>query len=836
MFNANDQAYLLRAIGQNQVVLFLGAGFSQLAKNGLGRHLPIGSELATIFWEFLGYKEPYDNTPLPDVYDAVLASGRPHEEITALLQSHLTCVEVPKEYDTIPKVFWFRIYTTNIDNLMDEVFRHAGTRLDVLAFPKDETRERDQTLERFQLVHLNGRLPCRPDELTFSIRQYARRATPHDPLYEQFVTDYATKTTIFVGTELNEPLFWQYIETRSKRPSANITEHRPKSFLISPRISPPKKDALRAFNIMPVEGTVSDFLAWLGGNSDKFPSRIEVLRATLPGLAEILHSSAEDRRFLKELKQFAVEFHHIPLEPPPAGKVRSLFLLGATPKWEDLLCNLDAPRTVTGKLFQDVERFVAEENRIGAFMILGSAGCGKSTILRRLGIRLARAGQSVYLTNSEDLLPPQVIARALESIDRKAVLLFDNAETVLGGLPGLIEELRTCTYPPLLIVASRTNDYDRRISRFMNAADVSEFHVPNLDRVEIESIINILEVNNLLGRLQGMPRMQRIAEFEERANKQVLVAMREATSGRLFDEIINDEFIRLDPRETKILYLCVALATDAGYRITKQEFVGCSDSDPAEALYILERSLRDIVLPTGPNDDLLLLRHRRIAEYMVDQAAPRPLLREAYLRLLSVLAGEIRGRPRRSRSFGFYRDLVNHHTIFKRFEEDVEEARSIYDSLSSRFKGDFQFWLQYGSLELTAGNLELAENYLSQADSLDPGNDFISNAIGHLFLRKAIKAKNKAEAIKFRDEGAAILLGNIERIGADESYCFHIYCAQRLIWVKRWAEGVVEQQHELEELRVVCAKGAKLHPRDRRIRDAGDEIEKEYLSLAIPRT
>ena len=442
----------------------------------------------------------------------------------------------------------------------------------------------------------------------------------------------------------------------------------------------------------------------------------------------------------------------------------------------------------------------------------------------------------MYLTNSEELLPPQVIARALESIDTKAVLLFDNAETVLGGLPGLIEELRTCTHPPLLIVASRTNDYARRISRFMSAADVSEFNVPNLDRAEIESIINVLEVNNLLGRLQGMPRMQRIAEFEERANKQVLVAMREATSGRLFDEIINDEFIRLDPRETKILYLCVALATDAGYRITKQEFVGCSDSDPAEALYILERSLRDIVLPTGPNDDLLLLRHRRIAEYMVDQAAPRPLLREAYLRLLSVLSGEIKGRPRRSRSFGIYRDLVNHHTIFRRFEEDVEEARSIYDSLSGRFKGDFQFWLQYGSLELTAGNLEYAGNYLSQADSLDPGNDFISNAIGHLFLRKAIKAKNKAEAIKFRNEGAAILLGNIERIGVDESYCFHIYCAQRLIWVKRWAEGVEEQQHELEELRNVCAQGAKLHPRDRRIRDARDEIEKEYLSLAILKT
>jgi hypothetical protein len=466
-------------------------------------------------------------------------------------------------------------------------------------------------------------------------------------------------------------------------------------------------------------------------------------------------------------------------------------------------------------------------------MILGSAGCGKSTILRRLAVRLARGGQVLYLTNSEEALPPHVIARTLESLQKRAILLFDNAEIILGGLPALLSEVRKVSKPPLLIVAARTSEYDRKIGTLGADGHVREFHVPHLTRPEIEGVIRSLDTNNVLGKLRGMSPAQRIAEFEIRANQQILVAMREATSGQKFDHIIRDEFVRAEPREARVLYLCVALATDAGYRLTRQEFVGCSAVDPAEALYILDRTLRDIVIPSGANNDLLLLRHSLIAEFMVDGAAPRPLLREAYLRLLEVLSTQIKGAAWRSRAFGFYRDIINHYTIYQRFEEDVDEARSIYDALSDRFTTDSQFWLQYGSLELEAGNLEYAQNYLQQADSLDPGNNFIQNATGHLLFRKAIQASSKATAVKYRDEGAEILLGQIAKIGAEDAYPAHIYCTQRLTWIKRWAEGREEKLRELEPLRSVVKEGVKAHPSNKKLMDIAKEIEEEYLFQAV---
>lgn len=832
MFDKNDQEYLLRALGQNQVVLFLGAGFSRSSKNRLGASLPIGSELSAILWKWLGYSGDYDGTPLPDLYEAALVSGRGHSEISEFLETHLLCGDVPKEYEAITKAYWFRIYTTNIDDLLEQSYQQRSEpRLSMMSYPSSEPVDRDPTLSSVQAIYLNGRLPCRPDQITFSVRQYARRAMVHDSLYEQFIRDYATHPTIFIGTELNEPLFWQYIEARGIRQST-VSEHRQKSFLIAPKISPPKRAQMKAFNLVPVEARTEDFLSWLDQVVPSLPSRMEILRNHVPDIAAALQATESDPRNRKALTQFSSSFHRVPEKVEQRG-VRSLYLLGASPRWEDILQNLDAPREITEKLVEDVNNSLDTGNALEVHTILGSAGSGKSTVLRRAGLNLARSGRTIFLTNSEELPKANDIVSALETFASRCVLLFDNAEISLGQLPSLAETLVKTKRPPILIIASRTNDFDRKASRFSRTIKITEHHVPNLSKKEIEAVIQVLDQNHLLGYLQGMNNQQRVKEFEVRANKQILVAMREATSGKGFDDIIKNEFETLSPMETKILYLCVALATEAGYRITKQEYVGCSEEFPADALHLLYRNLKDIVLATGINEELLGLRHSSIAEYAIKAVAPRPLLRNAYIRLLSVLATEIGGKAWRSRTFSFYRELINHYTIYKRFAEEIEEARSIYDSLSNKFKTDSQFWLQYGSLELETGNLQYAENYLRQAESLDADSLYIQNAKAHLLLKKAIKADTKAEAVVLRDEGSEILLESIRRAGIPDPYCYHIYGSQRYKWMNQWVNDDSERKVELESLRSLLEHAVRDFPRNRQLSGLKEHIDREYMMLAV---
>lgn len=831
MFNERDENYLLRVLARNDVVLFLGAGFASAARNQRGEPFPLASELASLLWDFLRYEGPYDGTSLSDMYEAVMREGVPFHDISMFLRETLTAREVPSEYDLITKVFWYRIFTTNVDDILPTIYRRSGNqpRLQILPYPNAEPLERDPTLETIQAIYLHGALPCRPDEITFSTRQLAGRAGESSPLYEQFIRDYATHPTIFIGTELNEPLFWQHIEARERR-LGGISEQRPKSFLVAPRISPPKRAQLESYNVMPVEGSAMDLLNWLEERRSDLPPKRDVLRVALPSLVAIFERLGEDREIGQALREFGTSFHLVPSEMSTGGD-RSFYLLGATPRWEDIHRNLDAPRVVTDEVQSHVEGVLEGSDGARVLALLGSAGCGKSTVLRRLGVRLDQAGRTVFLTNSESLPTAHVIRHAVMAFDAPCVLLFDNAEIALDSIGDIVEATHDIERRPVLVVASRLSDYDRRATRLEAKTDVIEVKVPDLVREEIIHVIKVLETNNLLGRLRGMTQTERIREFELRASKQLLVAMREATHGAGFDEIIKNEFDGLPSFETKELYLCVALATDAGYRISRQQFIACAAVPAAEALHLLERNLSGIVIPTGPKNELLLLRHSLIAEFVLNEVAPRSMASQAYVRILGVLAPEIKGAGRRSRTFGLYRELLNHKVIYYRFTATIDEARTIYDSITRHVSSDADYWLQYGLLELEFGNLDLSENYLRQAESLFPDSNYIRNSIGYLLIKKGLQADAIESAIQYRARGTEIL--EAQMLIDDGPYPYHIYAAQRLAWARRWLVAKRERKEELEHLREVIREGRRHFPRNKQLKRLEVDLNGEYLYLAV---
>ena len=289
ILTSDDEAYLLRRLGRNDCVLFLGAGFPRDATNRFLQPMPLSSDLCHALWGFLGYPGEWDGTPLPDMYQALLTSGKTYSDISTFLEERLLTSEIPDAYDQITQPFWYRIYTTNVDDLLTRVYKRVARSptLQLLGFPRDEIAERDQTLDRLQAVFLHGRLPCRPDELTFSVRQFARRASVHSPLYQAFVSDYSTRPTVFIGTELNEPLFWQHLEVREQR-QRGISEQRPKSFLIAPQVSPPKAAQLAQLNVVPVLASTGEFLDWLA--SAELPSRKSVLRQTIPAVVRLFEA------------------------------------------------------------------------------------------------------------------------------------------------------------------------------------------------------------------------------------------------------------------------------------------------------------------------------------------------------------------------------------------------------------------------------------------------------------------------------------------------------------------------------------------------------------------
>jgi hypothetical protein len=229
-----DRDFLLNSITTNSAVLFLGAGFSVGAKNKNGAPIPLAKDFTKILWEFLNYSTEYDGTNLQTVFESALR--RKHSDIQRILDMNFRCSEIPEWYRFLSQIFWHRIYTTNIDDLVEGIFHKStsGQNLQVFNAVTDDYRERDQFLESVQYIKLNGTLSNTPTSVTFSLTQYGERLVNTEVWYDQFFRDYATRPTVFIGSELDEPMFWQALAARGKRyPKGGRLE---KSFLVEMKL------------------------------------------------------------------------------------------------------------------------------------------------------------------------------------------------------------------------------------------------------------------------------------------------------------------------------------------------------------------------------------------------------------------------------------------------------------------------------------------------------------------------------------------------------------------------------------------------------------------------
>jgi len=826
----SDLSFIRRALLNNTAVLFTGAGFSCDAQNSSGCAIPLGGALADKLWEYLGYSGKRTGESLQRLFEAALAKG--HGPLKGFLKENFECKTYASWYRLISSFYWYRIYTTNIDNVLEKAYHDAGgVRLQRIDGQRGDFVERDAFLTSVQYVKLNGQDWESPADITFSFRQYARRAGETPVWYEQLARDFATRVIIFVGTELDEQLFWNAIELRGKK--FGDGEKRPKSFWIKPNFSPVDLDNLKAFNVIGIPGTAKEFFEILLANTKEERELNEVIRSAHPNFHKLAQSlaGAINNRQLRDLEEFYTAYTPVFI-PDRIPATRKSFLLGAAPDWPAIHNNLDAPRTCSSDLHRIIEGEFAQ-GHMAVVAVSGSAGCGKSTILRRLALDLRSKGYLVFWSRGETYVAPHVFADAVSVLPSRPVFFLDNVSQVRGVL---VRYLSICTdkkLAPLFVISDRTN----KLYHFQNslAEDyrVIPFAVPNLSQQDIESLLDTLGSNGLLGRLQGLARRSQIFEFSIRAGKQLLVAMREATSGIEFDQIIGNEFSSLSSDEIRIVYLCVCIATSAGYPVTAQQLVAFSDLEPNQALGLLDGELRDVVVSMGSVRGGLVARHRIIASLVVDQLAPRELLQQAYVRLLAVISKDF-AYPLRASSRGFrlYRAVINHEAVWSRFPHSLSQARSIYESVRGHFQNDSHFWLQYGSLEVEFGELELAEVYVSSAESLAPNDELVQNTKGFLCYKRAVATDRLLEAIRFREEARRILELQCAR-SPDNGYPYHILHSMELAYIKQWITERSERTRHMEKLRrdiEVCVKRNRYSDRLATLRKT---INDAYLEMAL---
>lgn len=267
---------LIMSINEGSPSLLLGAGFSIGSKNDKNEDLPTVSGLLENLYDELFIKDVSslemieedkdaaikfkENGNLMEMCSLLAQEGRRKERNDVITNCFLGAhVEEDDFHYYLLKYKWRRIFTLNVDDLVENIYDKKGMSLTVWCKEKSDRRNNNSNTV---LVKLHGSVLFPKDGYVFDEEEYARFTNETSYLLRDFGDAYVKGDVIFVGTEFQEEDLKQIIyeyETSGYDTSSN------NYFFITPEIKDSilRRKISNTPNYYHIKWTTEDFLTFL---------------------------------------------------------------------------------------------------------------------------------------------------------------------------------------------------------------------------------------------------------------------------------------------------------------------------------------------------------------------------------------------------------------------------------------------------------------------------------------------------------------------------------------------------------------------------------------------
>ena len=549
-------AVLIDAIKEERAVLFLGAGASRQAEHPKGIQIPQGDKLRDLICEkFLG--GALKQKPLPTVAAMATSEASPFR-----FQAYIRDLFLPfgpaDFHLLIPKFRWRAIATTNFDLIIEKAYGNVRDPLQNLVKVVKDGDGFDEKLQKeidpVEFYKLHGCIDSYTDSeipLILGTEQYASYSKNRTRLYSRFRDLGHECPIIFVGYSISDPHIQKILFDLTDK-----TNRRPPFYLVLPRINPIETRHWARNNVDTIEATFEDFLRTI---DQSIPPIARAFPAGLGGGELSIRkyypdSDPQEPAFLE--KFLALNVTHIHSGLSATMQDPRQFYRGYDDGWGCITQELDADRSITDSVLVDAV-FLEEVDRRPAelFMLKGPGGNGKTVSLKRIAWEAGVTFNRLVLYPKG---PAGLNIEALVEISRltgeRIFLFVDRVALVRNELHELLRAARSRSLPLSVVGAERDNEwniYCEKLEPFV----CQEFPVRYLSKREIKELLYLLEKHDALGMLKELSFEERVDKFIERAGRQLLVALHEATLGKPFEDIIVDEFRRIEPETARNLYL-----------------------------------------------------------------------------------------------------------------------------------------------------------------------------------------------------------------------------------------------------------------------------------------
>lgn len=748
---------LIEEVKSSNASLFLGAGAS------LGATLPNGESPLTgrglrdaLSDRFLGGEEKSE--PLDWVADLAIA-----EADISTVQDYIAelyrGLEPSSAQELIAAFRWQGLATTNYDCLVERIYEKVESPAQhVVPMISDDDRVADKLRSPgdIRLLKLHGCITRTHDEtlpLILTVDQFNAFQSKRDRLFGMLREWGSEHSIVFVGYGLRDADLRHLLAEMAEKLSSL-----PRHYIVKPNVSPAEQNLWVRRGIGVLDGTLEEFLMAL--NVAIPPHTRELARSSSVEHPVMQRFVTRERMppVVNDMLENDAQYIHENLEPGPGSANR--FYKGFDLGWYPILNGLDVQRDTTeGVLWDAIAR--REEDRpttTELYVVKGEAGAGKTVILRRLAWRAATESDSLCLFALPLTTPSSEAIRELYRVTQNRIFLFvDTVTDNVSNVRELIQGARRYDIPLTIVATARINEWNVLCTDLRDFL-TEDYRVPYLSTKEIRELVVLLEENGALGaRLQEMSFEQQVAAFEERAGRQLLVALYEATSGRPFEDILYDEYQNIHPQAAKTLYLTICLmyrlsvpvragliarVHDVSFTRFKEQFLG-----PLEHVV-------QVVNDQTSRDYAYTARHPEIAQIIFNRVLRDR--RDRYNEYISVMRYLNISYSSDEESF---KKMTNAYTIRGLFSQR-EDVLSIFAAAEECAGENAYLYQQMANYErIENGDLARAYELLQKARELQPRNTSIVHTCAELATTQANNEPRLLEKAKLRSEARNLLTG-----------------------------------------------------------------------------
>lgn len=756
--------------------LFLGAGFSYGAINKLNASGGKGLQGQIIETLYSGIDlseddkkelEAFDLRKLcDDVVSSVPDGGKKLRDF--LTEGYKNTKPAPFHMQLI-KYPWKKIFTVNIDDLIENIYKKSGIDLTVQNKKIAKVQESDTVLYK-----LHGCVNNPTDGFIFSDTEYIRQVTNDlDFKFNEFAEEIINNDVIFIGAKMDEPDIKSYFDRYEN--AGYIRSN--KVVIILPK---PDRHAIsfaKSMGALLIDATAEDFLNFIA-SLEYNPTKIDASRISLNynGIFQ-----------LRDVEKTYIS--------PYDSKIYE----GWYSNWQDAkekwLFEEGNFQNACGELLDKVAR---TDNNF-CFCIIGEIFSGKSCLLKQLGYSLIQKGFDVLEHHGNAFDEKSLVDYIHSSTNVKFAIVIDDGSKYYEKIEKLLK-YKFYNSKQLVILTAARYYYHRKRKYYLDGNEYYEYEMNSLfKRSDAEAIVEKLTEKSHLSYLATKNRTAQLTSVLK--SKNLVNLLFGLTYGNIHQsplEYYKKEYLSLSPEEKCfLLELTIFDAADIEY-YPKELFVARygKSMDLSQMIDIKESSIVDFV---KFNHKGFHTRNAVLNPFVMD--LERKNIANAVIDITKKIAVKV-NEKKKDDWYNIFQSLLKEDVLRKKFDLDDEQINRIYLEIKEQYKSISYYWLQFGLFKQSQNDYTGAFNDLYESIAIRPDSYQIQHAIARNYLRFANYKGSLEEAAPLFQEGASKMRAIIENTNyafeKAKPFSVHSYVSETIKYLRKFS--VKPSQEELRYL------------------------------------